>query len=66
MDDRRKTIITLNKDKFHKTNVANTFFSKDVKKLLSTFSKKDQKTIEKWNAEMTKLLQSKIDELNEK
>ncbi len=64
-DDRRKTIVTLKSDKFRKSNIANDFFAKDVKKLLSTFSKQEQKTIIKWNQEMTKVLKEKTSKLNE-
>ena len=64
-DDRRKTIITLKSDKFRKSNIANEFFTKNVKKLSSTFSKQEQKTIIKWNQEMTKALKEKTSKLNE-
>jgi len=63
-DDRRKIIITLKDDNFHKSNIANIFFTQDVINLLSTYSKEEQNTIAKWNEEMTILLQKKIEKLN--
>jgi DNA-binding MarR family transcriptional regulator len=61
--DRRKIIITLKSDNFTKSNVAIKFFDNDVKKLLSTYSKSDQKIIAKWNKDMTELLQNETTKL---
>jgi DNA-binding MarR family transcriptional regulator len=61
--DRRKIIITLKSDNFIKSNIANNFFDKKVKKLLSTYSKSEQKVIAKWNEDITQLLQNETNKL---
>jgi len=65
-DDRRKVIITLKSDNFTKVNTIHNFFDNDVKKLLSTYSKKEQLLISRWNEDMTKILKQKTEKLLKK
>jgi DNA-binding MarR family transcriptional regulator len=61
--DRRKIIITLKKNNFQKSNIANIFFTHKVTKLLSKYTPTEQALISQWNINITELLQKEIKKL---
>jgi len=63
-DDRRKTIVRLQNKNFQQNDIVNTFFTKDVTKLISSYTPEEREIITRWITEMTDLLQEKIDILS--